>query len=218
MAPPSAPVFSRRGFILFLILAPASFACVFAIILVLQYKQFRSLVASVPDVPEVFSDSVGRDRIRELGLSFQAFASGKTDSLRLTGRDLDFLLAASPVARSQSLRFHVEIGESVLTVHSTQPLHALRGRLAWLFRKMARDTGYLNAVLEGAPKFEEGRLELDPNRGFMNGQRVPRAGLVNRGGMSPGDFLENRELYEKMIGALAQVKITRGKVLMVRQP
>ena len=89
--------------------------------------------------------------------------------------------------------------------------------MARVFRKMAGNGGYLNASVEGIPKLDAGRLELELERAFLNGQKVPRAALAKRGGMSPEDFLENRVLYLAVVGVLSEVRIAAGKATLRRK-
>jgi hypothetical protein len=215
---PPPQEFSRKSFFLFLVLAPACFLVIAAIVVLVQYRQFKGMVSTDPEIRMPALESALQGRVASLRASFEAFASGNSspDSLWLSAEDLNALLAASPVARAQDLRFRVEVVADTVVVRSTQPVQAMQGRAAWAFRKIAPD-GYLNARIEGLPQFEKNHLALSASRGFINGQRVPRASLTRRGGMSPPDFLESQELYAKLLGVLGEVKLEQGKILLVRK-
>jgi hypothetical protein len=216
--PPGEP--SRRSFFLFLMLAPAGFLIIFAIVMVAQFRQFKASVSPVPDVKVVSFDTPACELLEDVARRCLFFVKGnassgwKMDSLWLNSDDLNVLLAASPTASAQGMRFHVSI-DSVVTVRSTQPVQALQGKFAWMFKLMAK-SGYLNARLEGRPEFKDGKLTFMPDRGFLNGQKVPAIALQKRGGMSPEDFMTNREFYADFLQAVSSVEVTQGRILVIR--
>jgi len=212
------PIFSRRTFIAFLFLAPVGIFCVFAIIVVLQYRQFQAMLSPLAETQEYVwgpPQIALRDSLIVSLTRFSALSSG--DSLRLGSEDLTLLLNASPIAREQHLSLSVQImGDSLFVLRTTQAIDDLQGRLAWIFKKLGR-SGFLNARVEGRPKLENDRLDLDPDRGFLNNQKIPRSALVKRGGFSPGDFIHPRDGYETFVRSLAKVKLDQGGVLLLRK-
>jgi hypothetical protein len=223
MGPVSTPPgdFSRRSFFLFLLLAPTGILFILLIILATQFKEFRAMVSPAAEVPEFSWSDSSRARLKDVLADLRAFSVRdtsrvKSDSLWISPPDLNLLLAASPVAASQGLRFQADIRDSLMIVRSTQSVQALRGRFAWMF-KLMKHSGYLNARLEGHPELSEGKLLFTPNVGYLNGQTVPAITLVKRGGLSPADFVSEWEFYNAFVGSLAEVKSMQGKILFVRK-
>lgn len=212
---------SRLSFFLFLMIAPAGILFLFLIMLVIQYKQFKSMVSPAAVVAEFAWSDSSRARLDSVLSNVRAFAVRDTaewnsDSLWLTIGDLNLLLASSPVNASQSMRFQISIEDSLVVAQSTQPVLALQGRMAWLFKKAA-PSGYLNARLEGWPELSGGELALAPVKGFLNGHKIPRIALEKRQGLSPPDFMVNHEIYDALLRVLIEVKATRGRILLVRK-
>jgi hypothetical protein len=212
---------SRLSFFLFLMIAPAGILFLFLIMLVVQYKQFKSMVSPAPVVSEFAWSDSSRARLDSVLSNVRAFAlrdtpGGNSDSLWLSAGDLNLLLAFSPVNASRSMRFQISIDDSLVVAQSTQPVQALQGRMARLFKKAA-PSGYLNARLEGWPELSGGELELAPVKGFLNGKKIPRIALEKREGLSPSDFMVNHEVYNALLRVLVEVKAVRGRILLVRK-
>jgi hypothetical protein len=213
-------VFTRRTFLLFLFLAPAAILTLFAIVLATQYKQLQSVVSSRQAVtPFAWSDS-GKARLDTVLGSLQDLSAGRgPDTVRLSASDLTLLAAASPVSQKQRLHFRVSATDSQLIVESTQSIEDQQRRLSWIFQKIVpREFQYLNARLEGGPQWKEGKLEFLPERGFLNGSKVPRAALLKRTGMSPRDFVDeaNQPAYEALVKTLDTAYFENRGVVLVR--
>ncbi len=219
--PPDPAAVSRRTFILFLCMAPASVLCIVAIILVSQYKEFRAIVAPEPNVPPLLWTAPQQMRLQRVAERLGDFASEvpaqKSDSLWLDDSDLDVLVASSPISKSSGLRYRVEAGDSNLAVSTTQPVRDLQGKVAWIFRRIAKDQGYFNARVEGILDLSPQEVKLAPQVGFMNGQRFPISLLEKRGGFSVSDYAPpGNPVYARLLQVLTQVKVVRGRVLLVR--
>jgi hypothetical protein len=219
------PVFSRRSFIFFILLAPACILAVAGIVLTLQYKQFQTLVAASSTVEAPSDDPASRLKADSLLALVAAFSAQEgPDTLRLSPGDLNLLAAASPVLKLEEIRFHfsdtVKAGDSLLVVTSSRRLEALNGRFAWIFKRIAPiQNGWLNATMEGYPEWKSGVLSFAPERGYMNGAKVPKAAMVKRGGMSPKDFLDTSAApaYRALLGAIDTVLWNGRAVALVRQ-
>lgn len=223
------PVFSRRSFLFFVLLAPLCFAAVGGIILTLQYKQFQAMVAPSTTVEEFVPTAESHQRLDSLLASIKSFsgiAVGSTaapDTLRLSPADLTVLAAASPVTAAEHIRFRFAAKDSLLIAESSQRVAALNGRFAWIFKKISKTPdGWLNARLEGLPELKDGprALDFDVQHGFLNNGRVPRAALMKRGGLSPKDFLDPRFApeYQAFLDAIDTVYFDVDKVVLVRRP
>ncbi len=213
---------SRRSFFLYLTIVPAGVFVILATLLIVQFKQFRALVSpATADVPEfVWSDSA-RARLDSVETDLRAFSSGnttarlKTDSLWMSAEDVNLLLASSSIAVSHGIRVHVSIEDTLVILQTTQPVQALQGQLAWIFKKLA-SSGYLNARIEGYPQLKNGRLTFFPENGFLNGRKLPTTAWTKQGGLSLESFTDHHESYDALVRALAGIKATQGKILLVR--
>jgi hypothetical protein len=219
------PVFSKRSFLFFILLAPASFAAVAAIVLTLQYKQFQAMVAPATTVAEFVPTSESRQRLDGLRASIQAFSDtleSPVDTLRLSPDDLTVLAAASPVTAREHIRFRFAAKKGLLVAESSQRVSALNGRFAWIFKRISKTPeGWLNARLEGLPELKRAPLALDfaVENGFLNDGRVPRAALIKRGGLSPKDFLDPvfAPEYYAFLNAIDTVYFDVDAVVLVRR-
>ena len=213
------PVFSRRSFLFFIVLAPACLAAVAGIVITLQVKQYRLLVAESPVVEE-FSATDGSALVQRLLERFADFSAGRgSDTLRLTTADLSALVAASS-ATAEGIRFRFTATDSHLVVESTRRVEELEGRLAWLFKRIAPiPDGWLNARMVGVPELKGRELGFAVTRGFLNDSKVPRAALTKRGGLSPKDFLHPRyePEYTAFVGALASAAWNGTEIVFVRK-
>jgi hypothetical protein len=221
-AVPPPPAFSRRAFVLFLLLAPACFLVVIGIVAALQYRQFRLLVSPRPAVEALAMTASDSARHDALTAALSAFAAGTgPDTVVLSPSDLTLLASASPMASLQGIRIRILGGDSLLASESSRRVEALQGHLAGLFKRFSPvKDGWLNARIEGTPDWRDGILSLTPDRGFLNGVKVPRTALEKHGGLSPRDFLAPEQLpaYKDFLTALDTVTYEDGKILVIRKP
>lgn len=147
------PVFSRRSFLFFIVLAPACLLAVAGIVITLQVKQYRLLVA---DSPLVEAGEGNPDVVRTLLGRFAEFSAGEgPDTLRLSPADLEALVVASPAATDEGIRIRFTATDSHLVMESTRRVEELDGRLAWVFKRIAPiPDGWLNARVEGLPELK----------------------------------------------------------------
>lgn len=196
------PVFSRRSFLFFIVLAPACLLAVAAIVLTLQYRQFQALVSPTSTVAPPRPLSEGRESAAPVLASIARFTEGAgPDTLALSPDDLNRLAAASTVLRREQIRFrfsagltttpNLDVAESLLVVESSRTVTDLNGKVAWIFKRISPIAdGWLNARMEGLVELKKNDLAFAPERGFMNLTKVPKAAMTKRGGMSPRDFIE----------------------------
>lgn len=199
-------------------MAPAGLAIILAIILVTQYRQFKASVSPAAEVQEFVWDASSQSRVDTVLTDLHSFSSNpikQFDSLWIDSRDLNLLMAHSPVIASQGIRFHADMHDSLIVIRSTQAVQSMQGKFAGIFKKIA-SSGYLNARLEGEPELKDGRLDFSPDSGFLNGQKVVSVALQKRGGMSPGDFTADTAAYGEFVRALGEVKVMDGRILLVR--
>jgi hypothetical protein len=213
-------VFSRRSFLLFLFLAPACLIVLATIILATQYRQLQSVVSSRPAVAPFEWDGAARARLDSVLLSLESFSAGQgSDTLGLPASDLNLLAAASPTLKKQKIRFRITASDSLLVTESTQSIADQNRRLSWIFKKVIpAEFQYLNARMEGLPQWKENRIEFLPERGSLNGSKVPRAALVKRSGLSPRDLVDDvhAPAYAKLVSVLDTVFFADRGVKLVR--
>jgi hypothetical protein len=225
---PSQPELSRRAFILFALLAPSCLLAVAGIVLALQYRQFQALVSPQPLVQRPYQPSgviqatpAVRAYTRGMLVQLMAFPKAEgSDTIALSANDLTWLSEVSPLAARRRIFLEIRAGDSLLVLESSQPLDALQGRFAGLFKRLSPvKDGWLNARVEGVPEWKNGTLSLAIERGFLNGVKVPRAALEKRAGFSPKDFLlpEHYPDYKHLLDALDTVLYKQDEILLVRR-
>lgn len=226
------PVFSRRSFLFFIVLAPACLLAVAAIVLTLQYRQFQTLVSPDSTVEPPPPLSAGLEAAAPVLAAISRFTEGTgSDTLALSPDDLNRLAGASTVLRRERIRFRFSAGltttpnpeaaESLLVVESSRTVDDLKGKVAWVFKRLSPIAdGWLNARMEGLVELKNNQLAFAPERGFMNQTKVPKAAMTKRGGMSPRDFIEASEAprYAAFIAALDTAYWNGHVVVLVRAP
>ncbi len=221
MRAPSPQPLSRRSLLLLSLMAPAGLLIIAGIIGLLQYRQFRGMVAPEPAIAESVPTAADSARLAALEGLFRGFPEGRgPDTLSLALEDLTLLANASPAVARDGLRIRFAARESLLVMESSRPVDSLQGRVSGLFKRIAPvPDGWLNARVEGLPEWKKGSLALDPQRGYLNETRVPRTSLTKRGGLSPRDYLAPEHLpdYERLLGALDTVTYRDGKILLIRK-
>lgn len=218
------PASSRRAFLFFLLVAPAGLLAILAIMAALQYKQFQTMVSPAAAVEEFAWTEESRQGLDAILASIRAFSGNDTpktgsDTLRLSSSDLSLLASASPVLARDRIRFRVTATDSLLVLESSQPVDALTGRAAWIFKRVSPiRNGWLNARVEGLPEWKAGSLALALDRGFLNGAKVPRTALTKRAGMNARDFLDTSATvpYNALLAALDTAYLRAGAVVLVR--
>jgi hypothetical protein len=220
-AVPPPPEVSRRALILFALLAPACLLAVAGIVGVLQYRQFQALVspqAAFPAPAWTQSDSARQEALK---VSLVDFSEGRgPDTVPLSPADLTLLAATTPAVTGQGIRLRIVGEDSLLVSESSRQVDALQGRLSGVFKLISPvKDGWLNARVEGLPDWTVGVLSLVPERGFLNGAKVPRAALTKRGGLSPEDYLSPGQLpaYAAFLAALDTVRYEGGNILVIRK-
>lgn len=219
------PVFTRRGFLLFVFVAPAAILVLLIILVLAQYRQLQRVVSSHEAVAAFAWDASAEARKDSLLSAFAAFSadsSASPDSLFLSGRDLTVLAAASPAARAQNLHMRVSVRDrdTLLVVETTQSIEDQNRRFSWVFKKLIpREYRWLNARLEGAPEFKNGRLNFIPERGFLNDGKVSRTAIAKRSELSPKAYLDSAHVpaYEKLLTKVDTVVMVKGGVTLIRK-
>jgi hypothetical protein len=227
------PVFTRRGFLLFVFVAPTAILVLLIILVVAQYRQLQRVVSSTEAVPAFAWDAASEARKDSLLAAFDAFAApagdaasrtaedslAGPDSLVLSARDLTILASASPAARAQNLHMRVTSRDSLLFIETTQSIEDQNRRFSWVFKKLIpHEYRFLNAGLEGVPEWKHGRLTFLPGRGFMNGGKVSRTAIAKRSELSPKAYLDSAHLpaYERVLARVDTVVLVPGGVALVR--
>jgi hypothetical protein len=239
------PVFTRRGFLLFVFVAPTAILVLLTILVVAQYRQLQRVVSSHEAVPAFAWDAASEARKDSLLSALDAFAApagdtahltaGDTnslaappplpgpDSLLLSDRDLTILASASPAARAQKLHMRVTSRASrdglLLFIETTQSIEDQNRRFSWVFKKLIpHEYRFLNAGLEGVPEWKHGRLTFLPQRGFMNGGKVSRKAIAKRAELSPKAYLDSAHVpaYERLLARVDTVVLVPGGVALVR--
>ncbi len=220
MPTPHPPALSRRSLLLLSLMAPAGLLVIAGIIALLQYRQFRGMVSPEPVVSESVPTTGDSARLAALGGLLRRFPAGEgPDTLSLSLSDLTLLAAASPAVIRDGLRIRLVAHDSLLAMETSRPVDSLQGRAAGFFKRIAPvPDGWLNARVEGLPEWKKGALTLDPERGYLNGTKVPRTALTKRGGLTPRDFLAPEQLpaYERFLEALDTVWYDGKSVLLIR--
>jgi hypothetical protein len=221
MQPPPA----KGPFFIFLLMMPAFLFLIVLMLVAMQYKQLRSLVAprplelaTVPESPEA------QEKVRaklhgflEGAPAAPAPAPGAgADTLALSGEEINHLARTSHTLADMHLDYHLDFEDTLLVARNSLPVEHLKGFMARM-ASLLRVKGYLNSEMKGYPEFKDGTLSLVPVSAVMNGQAAPVSVLDSKGKFDLRNWVSDRDFYDQAIARLAEVKIRGGKLILVKK-
>jgi hypothetical protein len=213
--PSNPPEIHKPSLFLFVLLAPAGFALIFAIIIIMQAKQFMAMVAPTPlewTVPEQ-SDSIRQASVLKLNLWLDGQGS---DSVFLTESDVQAWVDIIPSVDGK--RYGATVGDSTFKLLSTQPVSQLKGRLDFLFHRLGK-SGYLNAVIEGVPGKEDDKFGLIPLRATLDEVKIPIIALSKRGDLGVEDFWKEAGARSaELVKVIDTAFVSQGVMIGIRKP
>jgi hypothetical protein len=224
----------KGPFFIFLLLMPAFVVVICMILVAMQYKQLKTLVAPQPAaMPEIRSSPESRARIQAELDSFLlaprpslAAATGPTapqtaaagnaqDTLSLDAADLNDLIRGSEALEKLHLDYHLSLEDTLLVARNSLPVESLNGFLAGM-AKILRVRGFLNSEMRGYPTLEGGRLYLVPVSAVMNGVAAPASVLTSKGKLEPREWVADKEEFDRAAARLSAVKVRGGRLLLIR--
>jgi hypothetical protein len=207
----------KGPFFIFLLLMPAFLVLIFLILLAMQYKQLKALVAPRPaELPQVQSTPESRERVKARLDSFLTAPSGNVrDTLALGAADLNDLIRASEALEKLRLDYRLSLEDTLLVARNSLSVEHLRGALATL-AKVLRVRGYLNSEMKGYPRLENGKLYLIPVSAMMNGTSAPASVLSSKGKLEPREWVADKDGFDRALARLAEVRIRGGRLLLIR--
>jgi hypothetical protein len=215
----------KGPFFIFLFILPAFLLLVFFILLAMQYKQLKTLVAPRPEaLPQVQTSPESRARVRaELDSFFlapgavpDAASRNSQDTLSLDAADLNDLIRSSAALENLHLDYHLSLEDTLLVARNSLPVEHLNGVLATL-AKLLHVHGYLNSEMKGYPKLEAGNLSLVPVVAKMNGIMAPPSVLSSKGKIDAREWFADKDGFDRAMRHLAEIKIRAGHLLLIRR-
>jgi hypothetical protein len=212
----------KGPFFIFLVLMPAFLFLVFLILLAMQYKQLKALVAPRPvELPAVDVSPEAQARARAKLDSFLAppaapRASHAQDTLALDAGDLNALIRGSAALERLHLDYHLSLQDTLLVARNSLPVERLNGVLATLARVL-HVHGYLNSEMRAYPDLEGGKLYLVPVAAVMNGIPAPPSVLSSKGKIEAREWVGDKEAFDRAVSRLAAVRIRGGRLLLIRR-
>lgn len=215
----------KGPFFIFLLLLPAFLFLVFLILMAMQYKQLKALVAPRPEeLPLIRTSPESQARVRaELdsfllapGSSPNAAPRNTQDTLSLDAADLNDLIRSSEALEKLHLDYHLSLEDTLLVARNSLPVEHLNGVLAAL-AKLFHVHGYLNSEMKGYPKLEGGNLALVPVVAKMNGIMAPPSVLSSKGKIDAREWVADKDGFDRAMQRLAEVKIRGGRLLLIRR-
>lgn len=217
MQPPPA----KGPFFIFLMMMPAFLGLIILLLVAMQYKQLRSLVADkpmalapIPDSPEAQE----RMRARILGfLESRGTDSAASDTLAVSSEEINLMAKSSKTLSDMRLDYHLELKDTILIARNSLPVESLQGFMSTMARLM-RVKGYLNSEMKGYPEFKDGKLVLVPVSAVMNGQAAPVSVLDSKGKLEVRDWISDKDAYDRALAHLADIEISDGRLLLIKKP
>ena len=210
----------KGPFFIFLLLMPAFFVLIFLILVAMQYKQLKALVSPHPlELAQVPSSPESRARVRAKVEGFltvpKASENTANDTLALDASDLNELIRASEALENLHLDYHLSLEDTLLVARNSLPVEEMKGVLATMAR-LLHVHGYLNSVMSGYPKVEDGKLYMIPISAVMNGVAAPTAVLSSKGKIEAREWVSDKEAFDRATAHLADVRIRAGRLLLIR--
>jgi len=215
----------KGPFFVFLLLLPAFLVLVFFILMAMQYKQLKALVAPRPEeLPLVQTSPESRARVRAELDSFlsapgpvpDAASRNTQDTLALDAAELNDLIRSSDALEKLHLDYHLSLEDTLLVARNSLPVEHLSGVLATLAR-LLHVHGYLNSEMKGYPKLEGGDLSLVPVVAKMNGIVAPPSVLSSKGKIDAREWVADKDGFDRAMQRLADIKIRGGRLLLIRR-
>jgi hypothetical protein len=210
----------KGPFFIFLLLMPAFLILIFLILMAMQYKQLKALVAPRPaELASVRTSPESQARVRAKVDSFltapKAAEHAAKDTLGLDDADLNDLIRGSEALENLHLDYHLSLEDTLLVARNSLPVEEMKGALATL-AKLLHVHGYLNSVMKGYPKLEDGKVSMVPVAAVMNGVSAPPSVLSSKGKIEAREWVSDKEAFDRATAHLAEVKIRGGRLLLIR--
>jgi hypothetical protein len=214
--PGNAP-FHKSSFLIYLLFVPAFLILMLMLLMAMQYKQLRILVAKDPVVMDtVVASAEAQDSVQVLVKTF--FAEPGPDTLALSRADLNHLMRSSTVIRDLGWSYHLTLEDTLLVARTSMPASSMTGPAGKLIR-LFRLKGWLNSEVRLRGKFITGnRFVLDPVSAVMNGESAPPTALTKQGELDPRDWVTDKDAYDKAVARLEAASIRDGRLLLLRKP
>jgi hypothetical protein len=210
----------KGPFFIFLLLMPAFLVLIFLILLAMQYKQLKALVSPQPaELAQIQTSPESQARVRAKLDSFLLApgnpGGGAKDTLSLDAADLNDLIHGSEALEKLHLDYRLSLEDTLLVARNSLPVEDMQGILAKL-AKLLHVHGYLNSVMKGYPKLEDGKLLMVPVAAMMNGVSAPPAVLSSKGRIEAREWVSDKEAFDRSTAHLAEVRIRGGRLLLIR--
>lgn len=214
-AGPGNGPFHKSSFLLYLLFVPVFLGLILILLAIMQWKQLRMLVAPEPVVaPRAEASRAVEDSLQAL---LQAFlvAPGK-DTLDLGAEELNHLARASKTLKDLGWTYHMQFEDTLAVIRTSVPAQEMKGPASFLI-KLFRIKGYLNSEVHAYPRLEGEKLTIVPVRAMMNKEAAPATALTRRGEINPRDWVSDTAAYDRALERLTDVRIRRGRLLLVRK-
>lgn len=212
--PGNAP-FHKSSFLIYLLFVPAFLLLMLALLGVMQWKQLKILTSPEPaKLAHVPESKPAEDSLLASVRAF--FAAPGADTLSLSGTDLNHLIRTSKTIRDLGWKYHLELEDSLAVARTSLPATEMTGPAGKVIRLFGIK-GWLNSEVRIRPKLSPGKLILDPVSAVMNGEAAPSTALTKQGELNPRDWVEDKAAYDSALSRLEAVRITGGRLLLVKK-
>lgn len=203
------------GFWLFVILVPCFFLIILLLLAAMQYKQMKTFISDSPAVLDTIPDSAAAEaRVSE---SVRAFFRDGGDTLSLGTAEANHMVRACEALERAGWRYHITLEDSLFSAASSTPAREMHGP-ASVIAKVMRMEGWMNSVIRARPELKDGKLTLVPVAAEMNAVKAPASVLSKKGAVDPREWVADKAFYDSALAALAEVKVERGRLLLVKKP
>lgn len=212
--PGNAP-FHKSSFLIYLLFVPAFLLLMLALLGIMQWKQLKILTSPEPaNLAHVPANRAAEDSLLAAVRGF--LAAPGADTLALTGTDLNHLIRTSHTIRDLGWKYHLEFEDSLAVARTSMPASEMTGPAGKVIRLFGIK-GWLNSEVRIRPMLHSGKLILDPVSAVMNGEAAPSTALTKQGELDPRDWVADKAAYDSALSRLEAIRITGGKLLMIRK-
>jgi len=221
-----------RAFWMFVVFVPIGLGIIFSLLMVMQYRQIKALVAPRPMAIENAVKSSLQDKlVLQSVLNFviksqttpssdssqlKMGISANEDTLALNEQAMNHLLALSPALKTSHGFFRIELKDSLITLLNSVPVGELKGPMSILI-KVFRTKGWLNSSMEAELIWEDNAPRIIVRKAIMNGVDAPTAVFNRDQRMEPRHMVADTTQYDEIMTQIKKVGISNGLVTIIRK-
>lgn len=214
-SPKELPPPPGKPFWLFVLGLPVALGIIFTLLMVMQYRQVKALVAQEPTpLPQLGLSSEKGQRVVD---KISEYLDKGTDTLTLDSLDMNALLLLAPKLWEKQSQNHISLGDTTALLWNVTPAKSLTGPVAWLVHWF-RPEGWLNSSMEMNFRMEKAKIRTTLVRAQMNGIEGPVKSFNSDPRLDIRSLVSDTLLFDKAVSQLNGIRVEAGLIKMWKTP